>query len=93
LLYLVYMTMERMNSPQGRAGMTQEMDTLDVIQLGQRIMEKAREASDVTKKMNADGVSDIERDQLFAQLETIVAEGVEFGKRKTRLEASLLAIQ
>lgn len=73
--------------------MIQEMDTLDAMQLGQRIMEKAREASDITKKMNADGVSDIERDQLFAQLETIVAEGVELGKRKARLEASLLTTQ
>ncbi len=83
--------MDRMQSREGRAAIEQEIDTLDSITLGKRIKELAEEGSLIAKKLQADNLTEVERDQLGMKLQAIVELGTKLATRKKMLEESLTA--
>lgn len=69
--------------------MVQEIDTLDAVTLGKRIKDLAEEGSVIAKKLQADDLTEVERDQLGVKLQAIVELGSKLATRKKMLEESL----
>ena len=78
---------ERIQSADGREGVREEIDFMNVANLSKRIETLSIEASELAKKLASDEVSDSERSDLASKLSENVKTGSELAQQRARIFA------